>query len=368
MKYIFFTYNLLTLCRAVQYSNIKYGQFNTKIIYSDFVSKIPSKLQQDYDIEYIESKSLNNGTKGLALILKTCAVTRKIWNKINELILKSNDSVTLILFRDNEVQELTWINKAYKKYGDDIHFWLMEEGAGLYAIERVPIRYKVIKKIIYTVMRVSKDSLKNLNQGMNKKIEKVICAKPDEFKNKRDDIQIEKMINVFDSDFNNYFVSAVAGELNIIRKYDYVFLTQPLHDFKGDYDNLLLRYNVLLPKIFTILNRRGTTAIKMHPRDTYDYSIYRSENIEILDKSIQQIPFECLMQVCGNPQMISMFSSCSINNQTNKQSIYLGELFEIPLISELFDEKFYVKNNITSCKTIKEFEMSLYDKKEIKNV
>ena len=358
MQYIFFTYNLLTLCRAIRYTDLMYGKDNTTIIYSDFVSELPTKLQQDYSIEYVDSHSLNNGINGLQLVMQTSNITNQIWKVIQRHIsTNSNDKVVLIVFRDNEIQETTWISRLAKKMGGKAQIWLMEEGAGLYAAKRAPIRYSSIKRLIYTIKEVSRESLQNYTQGMNPKINKVICTNPDEFRKKRNDlsVDVEKMIDVFVPEFNNYLIDSIDVGNITKSKYDFVFLTQPFHDFKNRYDELLKTHDELLLQIFDILSKKGKTVIKLHPREQYDYAKFQGQGVDLPGGVEQQLPFECLMQLYGNPQMISMFSSTCINVKIDKPSIYLGELFNFPVAKELFDVEFYKKNNIFSCKTLEEF-------------
>lgn len=361
MKYIFFTYNLLTLCRAIRYTDSKYGKSNVKIVYSDFVSKLPVNLQRDYDIKYIESHTLNNGLRGIKLIINSSIITNKIWKTLDIYLSESCSDVALILFRDNELQETTWINRAVKKYGSRVHIWLMEEGAGLYASQRVEIRYKNLKRMVYAFMGVSCESLQNYTQGMNPKVEKVICTKPIEFLRKRSDllINVEQMIDIFVPKFNDYIIGLVLGDNTNCKKYDFVFLTQPFHDFRNQYEELLETHKNLLPQVFDILRKKGKTVIKLHPREQYDYKQFTGNGVELPSGPEQQLPFECLMQLYGNPQMISMFSSVSINIQVEKPSIFLGELFGLPVIKELFDVDFYKENNIVSCKTLEEVEQYL---------
>lgn len=359
MKYIFFCYNTLTLCRSMKYAKDIYGLENSVIVYSNFVVDIPLQIVTDFNVRYIESGLLNIRFHGLKLHLQNAMVTNKIWKTIKSELSENEDNV-LIVFRDNEVQETTFIKRALKKSNRNVYIWLMEEGAGLYAFKRPKIRFRSLKKIIYMFTGCSSESLvNNFTQGMNPYVHKVICSKPTEFLNKRDDISTEKIIDVFTPEFNQYLIN-VTGDCKISNnKYDYVFLTQPFHDYKNEYERLLKLHETLLPQIFDILRKRGKTLIKLHPREQFNYSKFSGNGVDLPSGFIQQLPFECLMQAFGNPQMISMFSSSSINIKTEKPSIFLGELFEIPGATDLFDESFYHANNIIPCKTIEEFENAI---------
>lgn len=360
MKYIFFCYNTLTLCRAIRYAKDVYGLNNSSIVYSNFVSDIPKRILDDFHVRYIESHLLNIKFKGLKLQVKNVIVTNKIWKVINDEISEKEDNV-LIIFRDNEVQETTFINRVKKQINKKVEVWLMEEGSGLYAFRRNEVRYRNLKKIIYAFARCSVECLtNNFTQGMNPHIKKVVCTKPKEFLKKRNNVSVEHMIDIFTSEFNDYLLG-VSGPIGVGSsiKYDYVFLTQPFHDFRDNYNHLVETYEKLLPIVLDILRKNGKTIIKLHPRDQYDYTKFCGNGVDILDGFIQQLPFECLMKTFGNPQMISMFSSTCINIKTDKPSIFLGQLFEIPGAELLFDDEFYEVNNIIPCKTIEELEKAL---------
>lgn len=359
MKYIFFCYNTLTICRSMKYAKDIYGMENSVIVYSNFVADIPSQIMIDFNVRYVESGLLNIRFHGLKLHLQNAMVTNKIW-KIIENELSENEDNVLIVFRDNEVQETTFIERAVKMSNKNVCIWLMEEGAGLYAFKRPEIRFRSLKKIIYMLTGCSSESLAdNFTQGINPHTQRVICSRPTEFLNKRKDVPTEKLIDVFTPEFNQYLVK-VTGNCKISNiKYDYVFLTQPFHDYINEYERLLKLHETLLPQIFDILRKRGKTVIKLHPREQFDYSQFSGNGVDLPGGFIQQLPFECLMQAYGNPQMISMFSSSCINIETEKPSIFLGELFEIPGATDLFDEGFYHANNIIPCKTIEDFENAI---------
>lgn len=360
MRYIFFCYNTLTLCRSIKYAKDVYGLDNSVIVYSNFVADIPKRIMDNFQVKYIESGLLTVKMTGLKLHVQSVIVTNKIWKAINNEFSEDEDNI-LIVFRDNEVQETTFISRALKLHDKKVEAWLMEEGAGLYALNKVSVRYRNIKKIIYTIAGCSLESLAdNFTQGSNTHISKVICTKPSEYLIKRNNVAAEQMIDVFTPEFNSYLIGYL-GKLkeSDISQYDYVFLTQPFYDFRDNYDRILEKHDTLLPLIFDILRKRGKTVIKLHPREQYDYSKFCENRVDMPDSFIQQLPFECLMQTFGNPQMISMFSSACINIETDKPSIFLGQLFEIPGAESLFDDDFYKANNIIPCKTIEEFERAL---------
>lgn len=360
MKYIVFSYNLLTLCRTLHYTNTMWGVENTVIIYSKLVTPLPEKIKNDYKIIYISGGKISE-KRGFKLIFAGCSLARKVSNKISRLIGSDNQEYTIIIFRDNEVQEATIMEKISEGFPGRVHFNIMEEGSGIYAQYKIPIRYLKIKKLIYRMKKVSLYSLLNRTQGENLIIDKIICTNPEILMKRYNNREVlfEQMEDVFTKDLNLYMIDALAKKNDNQKTFDYVFLTQPFTDFRDDYDELLERHLKLLPVIFKTLSQRGKTLIKLHPREKLDYSVYTSENVSIVSEEIKDVPFECLMQMYGKPQMISMFSSVSCSINTNKPSIYLWSLFDIPGTEKLFSNEYYSSNNIITCSTIEDFERAL---------
>lgn len=364
MKYVIFVYNMSTLCRAIQYIDSQWGKENSTILYADLVSEIPSVIMKDYEISTINTNSLDTRCKGMSLLIGSCCSAISAWKKLDSIIKTTNELITFVVFRDNEIQEATMIKKATKKYSDKIRIWLIEEGSGIYAVKRIPPRYLIIKTITHLFFGASTYSLKSIPQGMNENIEKIICTHPellrDKFKNSN--VIIEKMIPVFTHELSKYITESILGECGVYTKYDYVFLTQPITDFPKDYESLLVTHQELLPQVFDILSKNGSTIIKLHPRENYDYSVFIGEEISLSKQEEKQIPFECLMQLYGNPQMISMFSSTSMTISTDKPSIYLCELFKIPGTDHLYSSDHYSNNNIIICNTLEGFSKALVKK------
>lgn len=355
MKYVVFCYNTPTLCRTIKYTNSIWKKENTSIIYSDLVSNIPQKIVDDYKITVVKTDKLDK-KRGLELIVKSCIVTNKIWDVIDSKINELQEDITLVVFRDNEIQESTIISRIKSKYSK-INITLIEEGSGIYALNRVEPRYKCIKAFIYKIFGIGNYSLKNNPQGTNENLDKIICTKPSSILQKVDKrVNVEKLIPIFTYDLNDYIIKAYMGETKQLEKYDYVFLTQPLTDFMGVYERLKKENDLLLPKIFNILSRKGKVIIKLHPRDTYDYSNYLDDNISISTSKEAEIPFECLLQYYGNPQMISYFSSASVTINTDKPSIYIYKLFDFPNMDDMYEKNHLAENNIIVCESVENLE------------
>lgn len=363
MRFIAFAYNLFTLSHIIAYTNDVWGRENVDIIYSDIANAIPPTIIEDYKIHYIPANGVLERRR-IDAIICSCRLSKQIWKEADLCISKTKEEVTLVVFRDNEVEEATLIELAFKKYESRMHLWIMEEGAGIYAQERPAVRYLAIKKLLYNLFGVSRYSLENHTQGVHPCVEKVICSNPELFKNKaRSNINIENTRDVFQDRLNKYLIKSVCGAEKSERKYEYVFLTQPFDMFRDEYGKLLELHNRLLPEIFRILSAHGNVIIKLHPRENYDYQKYQNDRVNVSSEQEKILPFQCLMQYYDSPQMISMFSSASIGVKNDSPSIYLFKLFEIPGVNKLFDEKFYKENNIIACNTLKEFENLIINQK-----
>ena len=356
-EYIVFCYNMLTLTRSIYYADNVWGRKHTHIYYSDVFSKLPPKIKKDYSISVISRDGLDK-ERGVRAIIDSCLWTRDLCEQI-EKTTSNYDDITLVIFRDNELQEASLIDHLKHRCKCSIQICLFEEGAGLYAKSKAPTRYRSIKRVIYSIFRLSKYSLLDRTQGLNENVNVVICNKPEEYLAKRTNdngIIVEKMENVFTQELSEYITESIIENTVSTRKYDFVFLTQPFTNFRDDIESLNETYEVLLPKIFSILSQRGEVLIKLHPREEYNYSKFANEHIFVSTEQEKSVPFECLMTNYGYPQMVSMFSSVSFNISTTKPSIFLYKLFRIPHSASLFNEDDLAERNIIVCHSIEEFD------------
>lgn len=350
MKYIVFAYNIYTLAHAIYYSEKVWGNDCTRIIYSDIATQIPEVIINDYNIKYIPANNVLL-KKGIACSLSACKLTNSIWLILKQMIDCSQDEITLVVFRDNEVEEATLIDRCAREYGNRIQYWLISEGNGIYAISKERLRYKTIKKIIYKCFGVSLYSLENLPQGLNRNINRILCQKPDLIKDKvGDQVQLEKVKNVFDNELNDYLVSTFSG----IKKqtYRYVYLTQPF-DFATDEQLQTLQM------IFKAMCAKGNVLVKLHPRDQRDYSQFAMDKLDILSSNAKFLPFECLINYFGYPQIVSMFSSACVGNYYGKPNIYVYKLFGLKEINHIFDDEFYKENHIINCDNLEQLKKVL---------
>ena len=360
MKYIAICYNYLTLARVLKYTNTEWKKENTYIIFINLLFDLPMSIVSDYSIQTIECVPQSAKLTGFSLLNENCIEANKTWTYIDDIISNSNSNFTIVVFKDNEAIECSVIERAKHKFSSRIKVMLFEEGTGLYANNVVPVRFSLVKKIFYKLKKVSSYCVDSHSQGENPLVDVVVCTKPSLFlKKKQANFRIEEMKQIFTHEINQYLIKSVLGDVNSTSKVDFVFLTQPFKDWKEEYMKLEETHNVMLPKIFEILKNHGTTVIKLHPREHYDYSKFKAANISVASEMENLLPFECLMELYGNPQLISMFSSTAINIKTSKKSIYLGKLFDFPIMDKLFSSDFYHNNNIVMCETIEMFEESL---------
>jgi len=359
VKYIAFTYNIFTLAHILSYTDNSYGRENVSIVYSDIASMLPEVIRNDYKIHFVPSNDILSKRRINAIIC-ACNLSLRIWKVVDKILSSNSEETTLIVFRDNEIEEASFIEKAIKKYGEKVHVWVMEEGNGIYAKEKNPIRYLKIKQILYKLSGVSSYSLQNKTQGLHPSVEKIICSKPYVIREKLSlDIELETKKDVFTRELNEYLIKSVCGQQVKSKHYKYVFLTQPFENFRGEHDELIESYKKLLPLIFKILSERGRVIIKLHPRETLDYSLYLNDQIDICTDEEKILPFQCLMQYYDYPQMISMFSSACAGIDNTYPSIYMYKIFNIHGIERLFSEEYYKTNHIIACSDIEEFKSQL---------
>lgn len=351
MKYIVFCYNTPTLCRAIRYVDTVWGKENTHLIYADLVSPMPEMIKNDYSVTVLNTDGLDR-KRGFSLIFGSCDSANRLWHVVLDIVNSINDELSLVVFRDNAIQEATVITRI-KRIKPSASIILIEEGAGIYATSGLAPRYKLIKTIIYRLYGIDSYSLSGSAQGMNKYIDRIICAHPESLTQKvSPNVKIEQIIPIFTQVLNEYIIRAHLGRATAEQLYNYVFLTQPISDFRRNYDELLASHQLLLPKVFEILSALGNTIIKLHPRENYDYTQFVGEHVAISSKEESVLPFECLMQYYGNPQMISMFSSTSMTIKSPKPSLYLYKIFSIPGVEGVLGKDLLDKNNIIACVTL----------------
>lgn len=360
MRYIFYTFSLLTFSKALRYQDY-YKTENSQIVYCDLVSAAPQKIIDDSSIIYIDAEKYRAKTSGLSGVIHGGKLAVKSAKTINGLIDKADDDITLIVFRDNEPQEATIIEKTFEKKSRDVHLWLIEEGSGLYVNKRQPIRKKWIKRVLYAFMGVSQYSLSTSPQGMNRNIEKIICAKPDNLPvEKANGKSIEQQIEIFNDELSEKIVRLVTDDgIQLSNSsYSFVFLTEPMDDF-GVNSPLFEKYRAFLERLGRCIKPYGKLVIKPHPRDKYDYGYLESEVINICNDELMTLPFECLYKYWGEPTVLSLYSSANANINSEKESYYLYKLVGIKLRDNGFSEQYLSSNHIIECNDFDDLERRL---------
>ena len=361
MKYIIFAYNYPTLCKAIRYVDSVFGKNDAVLIYSSFVNEAPKELVKEYGIIEIGGKQRDQ-QKGIRRLVVDVLTTREICKAFKSVIKKwKGEHFTLVVFKDNEAQDATLIDLAYS-FGGEI--WEIEEGAGIYTIEKRKVSHKNIKRIVYPIFRVSSYAITDNPQGLHPHVSKIISAKPDLLKEKyaKTSKKLEKQIEVFTDDFSRRFVLTIMPEKKP-DAYEYVFLTTPMGDLlKGDIEKQL--YTVFLEHLFSMLEKYGRVLIKPHPRDQFDYQLYETNRVKVCEKNEQMIPFECLLGFYKGADIISLVSSANTSITRGGKSIFVYPLLGIERIGADIRQSFLEEHNIIKCNSYEELEAILEAKKQ----
>ena len=355
MKYVFQSYNYLTLCRALKYINEKFGRDNSIIIFDETLISMPSKIKEDYNV-CLDVPKIKTAKKGILGYLEEISHVKKSWNLLKEVLKKIDDDITLIVFKDIHLKETTMIEKARKMCKGRIRVWLIEEGLGLYVTKNYNIRKSGIKSLLCKLTGVSSFHNTGKTHGMHPGTDKVIALRPEflEEKYAEKKVELEKMIDVFDEKFSNYFVEAVVGKQNIQSKYDFVFLTMPL-DFSST-EERRKKYDDFMTKMLSVLSKKGKTLIKSHPRDKIDYSKYSSDNVTVCSDNFNKIPYECLDQYFGCPRMLTFYSSACTTSSGKDKGIFLYKLIGMKNFGVKITDEFLRDNNIIDCESFEQLE------------
>lgn len=340
MKYIVYSFNYPTLCRALRYIDTQWGKENTTLIFASLVSPLPDAIKKEYNVLTVDGydRSRIHGLKGF---LADCLICRNSWKQLKHSMAGLSE-VTLIVFRDNEPQEATLIEQVYRHFPNvRIHLWIIEEGFGLYATKRDPIKALKTKKLLYRLAGISLYALADQPQGMNPRIEKAICNQPDLVSAKFGKTIVEQQIPIFIPEFNKRFAEYVLDtQGQAPQVFDFVFLTTPIEDTFGNSTKHAKIYAQFLEKLVSTTATKGTLLIKSHPRDGHDYSRYANSKVKVCTSLENKIPFECLNSYYGNPQIITVFSSVSLYATNEKPVIFVNNLLGISSdVAQILNQK-----------------------------
>lgn len=359
MKYIVYAFNYPTLCRALRYIDSQWGKENSILIFAELVSPLPEAIKEEYHATVIRgyNRSKFGGVKGLVADI---AITHASCHAIKQAIRSFDGEFTLVVFRDNEVQEATIIERVFKRYSDRCHLWIIEEGVGLYRTDRNPIHYLPIKRILFPILGLSRYALKNVSQGEHPKIEQVICSRPDLASTKFCNKILVKQIDVFTHDFNKHFCSLFFQNKNpSFHNANFVLLTTLIFEIIGNGREQYALYKEFLDKTCSLVSNYGSLIIKPHPRDTYDYSSFCTSTVRVCSMQENKLPFECLYDYYGQPQVLSLGSSASINLVCSKPTIFISGLLGFEVSTAKILQNGDASNDVIICNTYTDLERAL---------
>lgn len=334
MWYLIYSYNYLTLCKSIRYIDEVYGRDKSILIYSEFNSPIPEPLFKCYNIKVLHNNHKYFQNRLLRSVYQLFRV-RYIKNSVLSIFSKEIDTLgnncEIIVFRDTYNPEASILKKIKLLY-PSIKITLIEEGAGLYCSPAVLHTNSFFKNIVYNLFGLSTLELKNERQGSSKYIDKVICTQPKLLKERycSTNVVLEKQIDVFTYEFCVFFSSLFKSKnKNEILECDfpYVFLTSPMQEIVLT-EKDIERYFVFLKRVVEIVTNKGKLLIKCHPRDKFNYKFLESENVKICNQEENIIPFECLYEFYGKPQILTLFSSSCITLKGKRFNLLLFKLFD----------------------------------------
>ena len=364
MKYIVYAYNYLTLFKSLIYADKVWGNENTIVIYTPFISSPPRGIENSKCKVWVCTLQDNNcysrGKIGyLADIFNEKAVAKSIFQCIIRLV--SNDKFNFIVFRDRLIEDTLLIKMVKRRY-PNTNIILLEEGLGLYASSSIKIsnRFKIIAKmIIHILLGVPLFPLLDYPIGSYPLVDEIICRKPELIKERKElsHKKLVKEMEVFKRTNCQYLINEIAKISIPKMEYNYVFLSQPLFPKNNENDNH--KYEEWLKLILSIASEKGKVLIKPHPRDKWKYTEYTSKRINICDSELTDCPFECIVGYYGNPQTITIYSSAGCSVDTGKPNIFLYDMFPNIVPNDLFESDFIRNNNIIRCTSIQEFRNAL---------
>lgn len=358
MKYIVYTYNYLTLCKAETYSRKIWGRENTYYIHSDGVANLPSGFVDSHNCRVVSvfPSIATDNSNTIRQLKNEKRIVGEMIQYITDLIIDVTERFYVVVFRDNQIRETTMVETIKKKY-ENVVFVLIEEGLSIYSIRpsfKTGIRHH-IKRLIYTYLGLSTYPLYNYPHGYNPYIEKIICSQPEELIKRgcNNHCVIEKEINVFDSDNSAYLINHVLRLSFVKRKIKFVFLTQPL--FPSLFLNYDDKYDSMIMQMINVVGNYGNILIKSHPRDQWDYSRYAGPSCIVASQEENSIPFECLYRYLDNPRTITLYSSAALIGKETKP-IFLYDIFSGFIRKDILSDEFIKANSIIRCKSIEELE------------
>ena len=368
MKYFAYAYNYTTLHKAIIYAEKEWGINNTYFIYTTSVIDPPRALVDNkYNNCVINPRQYRSRIKipVVSALLAEKRVVDSFIEYITKQELDHNQKICIVVFRDVALRESILLKKIKKIY-KSVEIIMIEEGLGVYKNTDKPsisIK-KIAKEAIYSIFRMPTIYLYELPHGSNPLTDQIICSHPEKLISTKQTKgkKLLKQIDIFNEEYCDFFIRKVMKTNLAQRKYDFVFLTQPL--FPTDSVTINAKYDVFLLDLFALLSNYGNVVIKSHPLDQWNYEKYECEQINRCPEELSKVAFELLFGYFCNPRAITLYSSAACNIQSNKASIFLFDFFPEIINKDLFKKEFFADNNLIRCQSFEELKEILEYSKE----
>ncbi len=367
-QYVIIVFNPLTLSKAIYYIDNYWGKDNSTIVFASCVFSLPEGIANAYNCVVIPSEKIVSNDS-FKTIIKNVKTYKKDIDYIYEIVLSVFDSKVrdyyLVVFKDNNIREVTCIERLKNDFKDRIKIILIEEGSALYTKQINHIRFRLLRQFFNNIFKVSNYTLHGFPQGLHPLLDAVVCTSPDSYlkKQSREDIEVIKQDFIFNDSFCNRYMELVFDYKNeyFLGQIDYVFLTTPWSDISDSIS--FSEYTEFLNTLFNAVNIFGRILIKKHPRDTFCYSCFTNECVVVEDK-FDTVPFEVVYSFLQKPVLISLISSACACDKT------VPSFYIFPCIEKLKNKWNYINidflesNNIVLCENIKDLSTNLLSLKE----
>ena len=355
VNHVFFCHNLITLYKSIAFSKIQGIENNSCYVYMDYNAKIADELLS----------ALSSNSK-IAFCHYPYDNNEKIpyyhWKKY----------VKSILFRLNQMVESTpiyihvyldmWafmpslIENIKTKYGNLAHIYMHEEGYAMYAkCQSYRATHYYLKSFLYYIFGLSTYGLTTFAHGNHPNIERIYCSNPDKaFEiGKRKGVEILYEGVLFSKNNLKQFLNLCSVDdvklTNVLGSYEYIFLSQPVYDVIGNDV-----YKKFVDELFYRLSG-AKILIKLHPRDTFNYSDYINNNIKILEGIPNLLPFECLFPYVSNSTILTFNSSCCANINPIRPSVYMYRLLKNESYNSICERVKYDSNIVKIADSFEDF-------------
>ncbi|MDW7662640.1 MAG: hypothetical protein SCL54_14580 [Bacillota bacterium] len=343
MKIVFICYNYLTLYKAVYNAHHFFRDHESMIIYRTAVTNLNVRSISEIPVTVIPVEGMpSNGIISRCMLEIKWGIMIRRTIRVLKKEIDENPSLKLVVFKDNEPAESSFIEYFKKHTSQKGEVYLIEEGNSIYWTmdKNTSKPRKFIWRIYQKYFGLSKFFLDDYPQGYNPLVDKIICSdciKIVQLKglNQTRVIEQKGIYNVLDS---QKFMHDVLGKdmsgLIHYQTFKAVHLTLPTTDMEG--------LNDLEWQILEIIdsNLDGSLLIKKHPRDTRDQFFRESNKMTIAKDEICEIPAECLYGLMNNPIIFTYYSSAYSNilvDNPEARIVLLYKLMNDDLINNYMD-------------------------------